>query len=722
VHAPTERQILFHPARYKNDLAIRLKRSTRGEVLFDAAARARYAGDAGGHRAEPLGVFLPRDEDDVRTALAICRELGVPLVVRGAGSSRDGQAVGQALIVDTSKYLHRILAFDAEARLVTVQPGLPLERLNAFLRLHGLRFPVEPADALQATLGGMAANDAGDGDAGSMRQHVLGIDFILADGTEEFFGPFGADAERPMGSARSGALVSRLFELGAVGGPDPNLAQVLVGSRGRLAFFRRLHLKLVPLKWARFKPAKTVARPSDAVREETIARLKPWFDPDGLLNPVPPAVAQSAVVAVAAAAGGDALAMAQACDNNGVCRQFDPGLMCPSFRVTRDERDAPRGRANTVRWALAPGGPGLADPAVAEAMDLCVGCKGCRSECPQSVDVAALKRQALQAARAARGLTLRERLIAYLPRYAPWGARWPGLFNARDRVPGLARWMEKRIGISAARPLPRWRRDHFLRRPPASVADPDLVLFVDTFNDRFEPENPQAALAVLRAAGYRVHVARPAADDAVRRPLCCGRTFLAQGLVEDAAREARRMLAALVPYAARGIPIVGLEPACLLALRDEYAAMALGPDAATLAAQAFLWEEWLVRERAAGRAVLPLRPLPQKQALLHGHCHQKAFGTIGAVESILRWIPELEVRTVQASCCGMAGHFGYEAEHDAISRQMGELALLPAVREAGEGTLIVADGTSCRTQIRDGAERTAWHVARVLERALAGAA
>ena len=178
------------------------------------------------------------------------------------------------------------------------------------------------------------------------------------------------------------------------------------------------------------------------------------------------------------------------------------------------------------------------------------------------------------------------------------------------------------------------------------------------------------------------------------------------------------MIDALRPYVEQNVPVVGLEPACLLTLRDEMTVLMPGADTTALASHALLFEEFLAREEEAGRLELKLQALPQKHALLQGHCHQKAFGAMGAVERILRLVPDLEVETVASSCCGMAGAFGYEAEHFATSMAMGELDLLPAVREAGEDTLIVADGTSCREQIRGGAGREAWHVARVLQAAL----
>jgi Fe-S oxidoreductase len=215
-----------------------------------------------------------------------------------------------------------------------------------------------------------------------------------------------------------------------------------------------------------------------------------------------------------------------------------------------------------------------------------------------------------------------------------------------------------------------------------------------------------------------VHVAAPA-DGA--RPLCCGRTFLSVGLVEEARREAERVIAAVAPFVARGIPVIGLEPSCLLGFRDEIPALLAGDAPKHLAAHALLLEEFLAREASAGRLALPLGPVADR-ALLHGHCHQKAFGALGAVESVLALVPGLAVEIVESSCCGMAGAFGYAADTLEVSRAMAELTLLPAVRSAAPDTLIVADGTSCRHQIRDGTGREPIHVARVLAASVAAAA
>jgi Fe-S oxidoreductase len=389
--------------------------------------------------------------------------------------------------------------------------------------------------------------------------------------------------------------------------------------------------------------------------------------------------------------------------------------MCPSYRVTRDERDVTRGRANTLRLAITGqlGPDAFTSDAMAETLKLCVSCKGCRRECPTGVDMARMKIE-VQAARAAKhGLSLRDRLVGYLPRYAPYTARVPWLMNARDALPGLA-WASQVIaGFSRERPLPKWRRDVF--DDTAASVEHDVVLFADTFNRYFERENLDAALAVLSAAGYRVHVAKPAGDD--KRPLCCGRTFLSVGKADEARKEAERTLTALAPYLDRGAPVVGLEPSCILGFRDEIPALIRSETAKRLGAQSLLFEEFLARESDAGRLALPLRPIA-KRVLVHGHCHQKAFDAFAPVGRVLKLIPDLDVAAIESSCCGMAGSFGLAAETIEVSRAMGELTLLPTVRNAPADTMIVADGTSCRHQIRDGAGREALHVARVLEMSL----
>jgi Fe-S oxidoreductase len=276
------------------------------------------------------------------------------------------------------------------------------------------------------------------------------------------------------------------------------------------------------------------------------------------------------------------------------------------------------------------------------------------------------------------------------------------------------------LGLSAKRSLPEWQGRHFFNSGAAGATRDELlasarpvVLFVDTFNGFFESDNARAALRVLQAAGYTVHVA--AKQKADGKHLCCGRTYLSSGMVDEAKAKATELLDALHPLAAKGIAIVGLEPSCLLSMRDEMTTMGFGERARVLAQQSLLLEEFLAREAAAGRLAAlkgKLKPL-DKPVLVHGHCHQKAFGAVSPVLDVLKLIPGVQPQLIDSSCCGMAGSFGYEASHHAVSMEMAELSLLPAVRSAPDA-IVVADGTSCRHQIHDGAQRQALHAAVVL--------
>jgi FAD/FMN-containing dehydrogenase/Fe-S oxidoreductase len=940
----------------------------------------------------------------------------VPLLSRGAGTSQCGQTVGEALVIDFSRHLKRVVSVDAQARVAEVQPGVVLDHLNAQLKPLGLWFPVDVSTSAQATLGGMAGNNSCGSRSiayGNMVHNVLAVDALLADGTREHFGPFGAHASRPLSSARASALVARLHEIGArerdeiervwpqvmrrVGGYNldvfhpqserpytadgsVNLAHLLVGSEGTLAVFRRLHLKLSPLPGARvlgvvnfpdfhsamasaqhivrlgpvavelvdrtmidlarlnpaFRPVidaaivrrdgelpqavllvefagddraaitrrlrelvdlvegelrlpgavvqmtderaqkalwevrkaglnimmslrgdgkpvsfiedcavplehlaeytdrltevfrrhgtrgtwyahasvgtlhvrpildmRTEGPQGGAARMRAIAEeaaelvrrfkgafsgehgdglvrsewvgwqygpritrafeeMKDLFDPAGLLNPgkivraskmddrtlfryrpgyaVQPLrtgldwsawnVQNDPVTETLSAAGtggdpaGGFSKAVEMCNNNGHCRKFDAGTMCPSWRVTADEQHLTRGRANTLRLALSGqlGAQALTSDELAQTMSLCVSCKGCRRECPTGVDMARMKLEYQHQVRQERPPSWREKLIANLPRYAPAASRVAPVLNALARAPGSGWLREKLLGLSARRSLPVWESTPFTRLNESaepSQAGREVVLFADTFNNHFEAHTLRAAKRVLEAGGWQVHVARPAPNDPQpARALCCGRTWLSAGLLDDARAELKRTLAALEPYVSRGVSVIGLEPSCLLTLRDEALVLGLGELAHKVAASAQLFEEFIAAKMTAGEFDLPFAPQSGLKLKVHGHCHQKAFDALSPVHQVLARIPGASVEAIESSCCGMAGAFGYEAEHFDVSMKMAELSLLPAVRAADQDAVIVADGTSCRHQILDGAGREALHVARVLERCL----
>jgi FAD/FMN-containing dehydrogenase/Fe-S oxidoreductase len=1011
-------------------LRARLGREIRGEVMFDAFSRGRYATDASIYQIEPLGVVVPRDREDAAVAIAIAREAGVPVLPRGAGTSQCGQTVARALVLDCSRHMDQVISVDVEARRARVEPGVVLDRLNRLLRPDKLFFPVDPSTASRATLGGMTANNSCGSRSlryGNMVHNVRGIDALLADGTTAWFGEvpgnFGdgaaaseryhdlvrrmralhrreadeIDARFPKVLRRVGGYNIDSIEPSGDGGGH-NMARLLVGSEGTLAFFNEIELDLQPIpahrvlgichfprfysamdatrrivelgpsavelvdrtmielsrdipmfravidrfvqgepaailltEFAGDDPAENLrrlkalnelmgdlgfpgavveatdpafqsaiwevraqglnimmsmkgdgkpisfledcavrledladyterlthifekhgtygtwyahasvgclhvrpvlnvkqeleVRKMRAIAEEAFAMVREYkgshsgehgdglvrsefheamfggrmvrafeevkdaFDPQGLFNPgkiVRPSKMDDRslfrfkpdyrplplATALDWSEWGGFAGATEMCNNNGACRARDAAVMCPSFRATGDEQHLTRGRANTLRLALSGqlGPDALVSEDMRETMALCISCKGCRRECPTGVDMARMKIEFLHHYRRRHGLTPRDRLIAYLPRYAPYAAHIAPLLNLRNRLPFLARLGERLFGLAATRKLPEWsprpytramttseetplrplggrgrgpsRNDGRVRWDSASdVESPtsphpspppeaekgkdgagrssngrDVVLLVDTFSRYFEPENAAAAERVLGRAGYRVVIPGPARG----RPLCCGRTFLAAGLVDEARIEAQRMVEALASHVAAGAPIVGLEPSCLLTLRDEFPALLPGPATTALAAQAQLFEEFVDTERAAGRFKLTLKAMPNETALLHGHCHQKAFATVGAAVKALQLIPDLTVETFDSTCCGMAGSFGYEAEHHEMSLKIGELGVLPKMRAAPPDTLLIACGTSCRHQIADLAGREARHIVRLLDDASA---
>lgn len=1001
----TVKPIHFAPGKRTDGspLARRLTQELRGDVLFSRADRGRYATDASIYQILPVGVVVPRDQDDLLLCLDIARSEKVPLLARGGGTSQCGQTVGEALVIDNSKWLNNVIDFDPVARTITVEPGLVLDHLNAWLKPHGLWFPVDVSTGAQCTIGGMTGNNSCGSrsiEYGNMVHNVLGIDAILADGTQARFETLERMAQTPrlqqivqqvqqIAQREHDEIVERVpkvlrrvagYNIDLFDCQNPraytddgsaNLAHLLVGSEGTLAYSRQVTLKLSPLPkhkvlgvinfptfyqamdssqhivklgptavelvdrtmidlsltnpsfrpvirkaligdpqamllvefsgddkavlterlealndlmrdlnlpdlivgmtdaaeqkalwdvrkaglnimmsmkgdgkpvsfiedcavplehlaeytskltevFARFgtkgtwyahasvgtlhvRPILDMRR-DGAVRMRGIAEeaaalvreykgaysgehgdglcrgewvawqygpklnrafgeIKQLFDPDNRFNPdkivrppkmdeksnfrfapgyrelqIEPKLDWSAwnvkrdpVSGEESAPGtGDDLSggLAKAvemCNNNGHCRKFDADTMCPSYRITKDEQHLTRGRANTLRLAVSGqlGGDGLADPDVKATLDLCVSCKGCKRDCPTGVDMARFKIEARAAWADRHGHTLRDRLVGFLPRYAAQAARIGGLLAAAERLPGTG-WIKRRLGLAPQRMFPRFVRPFFDDGNPSTQAtqtgdgNKEVLLFVDTFNNSMEPENARAAQRVLEAAGYTVHFNMREGE----RPLCCGRTFLSAGMVKEAKEEARRTLDALMPYVKRGVVIVGLEPSCLLSLRDEFLGYGYGDEAKKLADSAFLFEEFLVHEHATGRLALELKPLASSKAMVHGHCHQKAFDAVRPVQTVLKWIPQLEVSVIESSCCGMAGSFGYEAEHYEASQAMGELSLFPAIRKAEAGTLFVADGTSCRHQIVDGTQQQPLHVARVLADALASA-
>lgn len=494
---------------------------------------------------------------------------------------------------------------------------------------------------------------------------------------------------------------------------------VLTGGHGLgLARSEALERSLGPAAMEIFTQLKTQLDPGYLLNPGKVLRA-PRFDDVALLRaPLESEPGQNSMALVWGAASSSACALdhARRCSGLSLCRTSDLRFACPSHQVTRDEKDSPRGRANALRLALSDqlGEAALASQPVIETMRLCVSCKSCKVACPFGIDIPKMKVEVLAAARAKGRHSRAEDLYARLPDYTDRARRWRALLNLRDLLPRIPAVTERKFGLAADRPWPKWTGRRF--RVPKSV-EPGrfgtVALFADTFNRSFEPANLRAAASVLKAAGYGVVAF---ADENNERPLCCGRTYYDAGYVEEAKREAVRMTEAAAAFEEKGIPVVGLEPACALMMRDDYAALNI-----PLREQPpiLLFEEFLASRLTVGKLSLPLRPI-EADLVLHAHCHERALGLEAAAETALKLVPELSVGLAPPACCGLNGFVGMTADTFEASLAMAELALFPAIRKAGRDAFVAATGYSCRKQIQDGLGRAARHPAVILELALKG--
>ena len=410
------------------------------------------------------------------------------------------------------------------------------------------------------------------------------------------------------------------------------------------------------------------------------------------------------------------------CNGAGVCRKRTTGTMCPSFMVTREEEHSTRGRANALRAALSGKLPltELTSYRMFQVLDLCVECKACKAECPSSVDMARIKTEFLARYYQSHGMPLRSRLFARAHQLARWAAGPQAtLVNAVLRQP-VTRWiLEKTLGISRHRTLPPYASEPFFRgyrqsdgcRAPQSAGHQDgltVVLLVDTFNQYHEPWIPRATVQLLKRMGFRVLVPRFG---------CCGRPMISKGMIKQARQMAHSLLQQLRPFVEHQWPLVGLEPGCILALRDDYHYLLPGDEQLKQTSQLVFTLEEFLADRLASLAHL-LKPWPEQHLLVHGHCHQKALVGMEPTRRVLEAIPAARVTLIDSSCCGMAGSFGYEAEHYQISLKMGAHRLFPAIRSASRNTLVVAAGFSCRQQIQHATGKRPVHPAQVLAGAM----
>lgn len=451
---------------------------------------------------------------------------------------------------------------------------------------------------------------------------------------------------------------------------------------------------------------------------EAFRRVKRAFDPANVLNPgkivdgpameenfrVPPGtpVADPPTVFDYAAQGGFFRSV-ELCNGAGVCRKTQGGAMCPSYRATRDEQDTTRARANALRLTTLPGpaAGSIGDRWVKSVMDLCLSCKACKAECPSNVDVAKLKAEFTHAHFATRTRPVGHYLVKNVHRLSPVGARFAGLANWAGRRPFARGLLEGVAGIDRRRTLPTLHRDHFrrwfARTRTVHPERPKVVLLDDCFTTFQEPHIGRAAVAVLERLGFAVELAG----------ICCGRAMISKGFLDDARDLARRGVRKLAGFAAAGVPVLGLEPSCVLTLADEWPDLVPGPAAKAVAGVAELAEAWVARQVTDGGRSLavPARP---GTAVFHPHCHQRALVGTAGTAAALALVPRLNVTVLDAGCCGMAGAFGYEKEHFDVSLKIANLQLAPALAAAPDA-VVVATGTSCRHQIRDETGRPAVH-------------
>jgi FAD/FMN-containing dehydrogenase/Fe-S oxidoreductase len=950
-----------------------LARAVGGEVRFDRLSRALYSTDASVYQIVPLGVVLPRSEDDIRATLRLCQQYRVPLTARGGGTSQAGQSIGPGVVLDCSKYFNDVLQINATEGWVRVRPGCVLDELNRQLQPHGLLFAPDISTANRATIGGMIANNSSGTHSlihGLTIDHVLELRVLLADGStadlrllapdalerlyrEDHLQARAARLVRHLAAEHAGEIDRRFpkilrrvggYNLDRFTGNSFNLAHLFVGSEGTLGIVLEAKLRLVPLPRAKAllivqfadllealaaTPAILAHRPAavevmdrtildstklnaeasrlrdfvqgdpgavliiefygdqpaelpgrlDALETDLVGRgfgyhftrataadaqariwklrtlalglsmaekgdakaisfvedtavaperlrdyiaeflevvaahgtragvyahasvgclhvrpvvnlktlagvrqfqaiadevaelvlkyggalsgehgdglvrspfqekmfgpvlyqafrdIKRTLDPLHLLNPgkivdapplttslrYGPAYPQMEVATTFDfSADGGVTGAAELCAGVGECRKLRSGVMCPSYRATREEQHSTRGRANTLRLALT--GQlelrGLNDPLVFEALELCLECKACKSECPTNVDMARLKAEVLHQRAKKHGLSWRSRIFGRVDKWSRLGSLFAPVSNWLARG-AVGRWLNDRLfGIDRRRLPPAFVRPTFVRRfvnaygrSPAA-GGPGVLLFPDTFTNFHEPDIGMAAAALLKQVGVGPLVV----DVAGRRPgrgvRCCGRAMISNGLLDRAVRHARHNVELLYPLAAAGWRIAACEPSCVLTIKDDYPALLQGNfrrQAETVAAACLTFEEVLADRLDR----LPLTAGP-KRILVQAHCHQRSLVGMGALLQVLRALPGAEVVDLDAGCCGLAGSFGYEKEHYEVSRLVGEQRLFPALQQVEADALVVAPGMSCRLQIAHFTGRRALHTAEVL--------
>ncbi len=939
-----------------------------GKTLFDEFSRGRYSTDASVYQIKPLGVVLPKDTNDVLSLMEYSQKNSVPLLARGGGSSQCGQTVGESVVLDYSKHQNKILELNVEEKYVWVQPGVVLDHLNAYLKPHGLWFPVDVSTSSRATIGGMSANNSCGSRSlyyGNMVHNVLAIEAILDDGSIFNFDQINKNYLATKNNQdRLYKIIDKFIDVRQqVGGEidanwpttqrrvggynidliDPegfNSSNLLVGSEGTLSLFNKIKLKLseipknkilgvcyfdnfhqamelskeivklkptcvelmdqnllnlakeIPMyaggikKYIKGNPEavlmvefidteksvyekkikdleylvlnqnkknefsyysdlseqkevfeirkaglnilmsmkgdrKPVAfiedcavslehladytarlkeifkkygtsgmfyahasvgtlhvRPvlnmkSDkdiqnmrSISEEAFEMVKDYkgshsgehgdgivrsefhemmfgkkitnafeeikdtFDSKNLLNPgkiVRPFKSNDRSL-MRYKSGyqtenidthydwsnwgqfSDAVEM---CNNNGACRKLDSGVMCPSYRVTKEEKDLVRGRANTLRLALSNQLPegSFASKEMYETMELCVSCKACQRECPMSVDMAKMKSEFLSHYYKKFSMRIKDRVISDMPRLIWLLKIVAPIFNKVKNLPLISTIVE-RFGFATARSMPEVQNQNALREiyDSQTVSENKVILFADTFNINFENENLVYAIKVLNKFGYQA-VIPSFGKDKLKRPLCCGRTYISYGQLDKASEELNRFNDYVIQNNYIDLPVVGIEPSCLLTFNDEYQTLKNVKNREQIKNKFYLLEEFIL-EQIRNNNKIKANKFDQN-VLIHGHCHQKSQDRMKGLTNLLSEL-NINNKMIDSSCCGMAGSFGYDSKTYDVSKKMANLSLIPAINNSGEKDFIVANGTSCRHQISDLSEKKGKHVSELL--------
>ncbi len=939
-----------------------------GKTLFDEFSRGRYSTDASVYQIKPLGVVLPKDTNDVLSLMEYSQKNSVPLLARGGGSSQCGQTVGESVVLDYSKHQNKILELNVEEKYVWVQPGVVLDHLNAYLKPHGLWFPVDVSTSSRATIGGMSANNSCGSRSlyyGNMVHNVLAIEAILDDGSIFNFDQINKNYLATKNNQdRLYKIIDKFIDVRQqVGGEidanwpttqrrvggynidliDPegfNSSNLLVGSEGTLSLFNKIKLKLseipknkilgvcyfdnfhqamelskeivklkptcvelmdqnllnlakeIPMyaggikKYIKGNPEavlmvefidteksvyekkikdleylvlnqnkknefsyysdlseqkevfeirkaglnilmsmkgdrKPVAfiedcavslehladytarlkeifkkygtsgmfyahasvgtlhvRPvlnmkSDkdiqnmrSISEEAFEMVKDYkgshsgehgdgivrsefhemmfgkkitnafeeikdtFDSKNLLNPgkiVRPFKSNDRSL-MRYKSGyqtekidthydwsnwgqfSDAVEM---CNNNGACRKLDSGVMCPSYRVTKEEKDLVRGRANTLRLALSNQLPegSFASKEMYETMELCVSCKACQRECPMSVDMAKMKSEFLSHYYKKFSMRIKDRVISDMPKLIWLLKIVAPIFNKVKNLPLISTIVE-RFGFATARSMPEVQNQNALREiyDSQTVSENKVILFADTFNINFENENLVYAIKVLNKFGYQA-VIPSFGKDKLKRPLCCGRTYISYGQLDKASEELNRFNDYVIQNNYIDLPVVGIEPSCLLTFNDEYQTLKNVKNREQIKNKFYLLEEFIL-EQIRNNNKIKANKFDQN-VLIHGHCHQKSQDRMKGLTNLLSEL-NINNKMIDSSCCGMAGSFGYDSKTYDVSKKMANLSLIPAINNSGEKDFIVANGTSCRHQISDLSEKKGKHVSELL--------